>query len=1066
MEIFRQTGGDDWNNHTHWGNDSVPHCFWYGITCEHTNRYIISIYLANNSLIGTLPRSLWKLRNLQGLCIDYNKGLLGHPGEILSANMTSLLRVDLAFNHLSGQIPGEILAKMKSLVKIQLCCQTGEGLTGEIPKDIGNLTELQVLSIGENRLYGSIPKSIENLQKLWFLDLKTATNLRDGFENLLKLSSLSYMCISNAGLYGSLPDDFGLRFPELIECSLNGNHFTGRIPSTMDQLKNLGILSLARNHFSGQIPKNIGSLPRLINADFSENQLSSFQKGTEFTCQSLEVLLLANNKQLTMSLNAVIEMLKSTKRSLRIFNISDCRFFGFIPAKLWTFKNLISVDLTHNRLIGEIPWSSLPPLFLHDVYLSANNLSGEVSQFFASVQSLQFLDISKNPHMHESDKGGEFKYITVDFSTLTRRNPSDKFKCPNARLKYRKGLVILDPHYYFHRLCICDIGYYGSGKTCLPCMSGAVCEDQTLPAQSMAIKEGYWPSSRDQNVTHLVECAHALGTNPLVKTSCNPTGTCNCWIEWMKVGDNKMGGPSTVCNKSCICLTGSKDRFCSLCEDGYYKQGILCYACPKSEIDGYVLAALVVLTMVLLILAFILYERKRFLSIVLLSSQFTLLTVLAMLHFVPGWLLELNIIFLFVALAAKGKATRGILKISLFYFQTLDALISNNDNWPAEVFETQRYISNVFNFRFSGLACVMPSLFTPLGELVSLMLLPVICIFGIWLYYGLGHLACIVFRLRNVTERRYRLRNFCLQLSIMSLNLIYFPIVKKTASVLGHCGVDNNHHYLIAAPWMECNGHVYTTLQVLGWLALVMYVFGVPFGLLLPLLRKYNVARRDQLLPQERETLDSWLGSLYLPYKKEFRSYFQIWLIVRRMLVAFALSLITRASSFQTIAVCFVLQVSLCFQLFFRPFIDSFQWIPLENTMEALVLLTLHFSFMNSRYAVLNPESSDSILWMLVSVNLVLLCGIVVSITVVLGKKNPEEVQLELHETIANEERRPFFHTNSPSATLVRNGPEAEQYGTFEDSQSEQRSAEENCIWAQTENPAYFEEQPTPDERN
>lgn len=239
MDIFCQTGGDDWNNHTHWGNDSVPHCFWYGITCEHTNRYIISIYLANNSLIGTLPRSLWKLRNLQGLCIGYNKGLLGHPGEILSANMTSLLRVDLAFNHLSGQIPGEILAKMKSLVKIQLCCQTGEGLTGEIPKDIGNLTELQVLSIGENRLYGSIPKSIENLQKLWFLVLKTATNLRDGFENLLKLSSLSYMCISNAGLYGSLPDDFGLRFPELIECSLNGNHFTGRIPSTNGSVEKL-----------------------------------------------------------------------------------------------------------------------------------------------------------------------------------------------------------------------------------------------------------------------------------------------------------------------------------------------------------------------------------------------------------------------------------------------------------------------------------------------------------------------------------------------------------------------------------------------------------------------------------------------------------------------------------------------------------------------------------------------------------------------------------------------------------------------------------------------------------
>ena len=739
MEIFHQTAGDDWNNHTHWTNDSVSHCFWYGITCEHTNHYVISIDLTNNHLVGTLPRSLWKLRNLQGLCIGNNRGLLGHPSEILSANMTTLLRVDLAFNHLSGKIPGEILVKMKSLVKIQLCCQTGEGLTGKIPNNIGNLRELQVLSLGENRLYGSIPKSFEKLKKLWFLDLKTATNLKTGFENVFKLSSLRYMCLSNAGLNGSLPDGFGFNFPGLIECSLNGNHFTGSIPSTMGHLKNLQILNLARNHFSGQIPKNIGSAPWLKTVDFTQNQLSSLEKGTKFTCQSLEVLLLANNKQLNMSLNALLEAIESTEGSLRIFNISDCGLLGPIPRKLWAFKNLISVDLRNNRLIGEIPWSASGPGYLHDLYLSANNLSGQVSQIFASTQSLQFLDISKNPHMHEDDKGGEFKYITIDFSTLTRRNPSDKFKCPNARLKYHNGLVTLDPHYYYYRLCICDIGYYGSGKTCLPCMGGAVCEDQTLPAQSMAIKMGYWPSSRDQNVTHLVDCAQALGTSPLVKTSCNPMGTCNCWIEWKQVGDNKMRRPSTVCNKSCICLTGSKDRFCTLCEDGYYKQGILCYPCPKDEIDGYVLAALVALTMVLLVLAFFLYGRKRFISIVLIFSQFTLLTVLTMLHFVPGWLLELNTIFLFVGLAAKGKAARGILKISLFYFQTLDALISNNDIWPVEVFETQRYISNVFNFRFSGLACTIPRLFTPLGELVSLMLLPVICIVGIWLYYGLGH---------------------------------------------------------------------------------------------------------------------------------------------------------------------------------------------------------------------------------------------------------------------------------------------------------------------------------------
>lgn len=128
-----------------------------------SSRYVISIALDENNLIATLPGRLWKLRNLRGLCIGGNSGLLGSVGEILYANMTALQRVDLAFNKLYGRIPGEVLVQMMSMVKIQLCCQTGEGLSGEIPKDIGNLTKLQVVSLGENRLYGLIPKSIGKL---------------------------------------------------------------------------------------------------------------------------------------------------------------------------------------------------------------------------------------------------------------------------------------------------------------------------------------------------------------------------------------------------------------------------------------------------------------------------------------------------------------------------------------------------------------------------------------------------------------------------------------------------------------------------------------------------------------------------------------------------------------------------------------------------------------------------------------------------------------------------------------------------------------------------------------
>lgn len=1026
MEIFNQSDGHNWENNTLWGNDSVSHCNWYGVTCDNTSHsYVISLSLVENGLRGTLPGSLWKLRNLQGLCVYGNSRLSGNLDKILSANMTALLRLDLAFNKLSGKIPGEILVKMKSLVKIQLCCQMGKGLTGEIPRDIGNVTELQVLSLGENKVSGSIPKSIGRLKKLWFLDIETAT-LSGGFENLFSLSSLRYLHVSLAGLTGPLPDEFGLFFPAMVECLLPGNHFTGKIPSTIGNMTKLRHLDLANNQLWGDIPKSIGVIPMLQVVDFSGNHFTSLQTGIKFKSQSLEVLLLAGNRQLTLNFDVLLEALKPINESLRILNISDCNFFGKLSTKLWDFRNLISIDLKNNSLSGELPkpTDNFFMVLLH-LDVSANNLSGEIPAQFARLQVLQFLDVSGNPLMHEIDEDeGDIlpEYMRVDFATSTSRSESDKFKCPNARLNYNDGLVVLDPRYYRYRFCICDIGYYGSGKDCLPCMKGAVCKNQTLHHQRMVMKVGYWPSTRgDGNVTHLVECSRKLGGSLREITPCNPTGTCDCGIGWFNEDRKAETRPTTVCRVPCLCRKGSKDRFCSLCEDGYYKEGILCYSCPKTEISVYIITGLV-LTMVILTLAFFLYKKKRLLSILIAFAQIIILFVLAMFRIIPGWFLELNTIALVVGLVGRGKASRGILKISIFYVQTLDALISNTNVWPKDVLQAQRFMSGVFNLHFSSFACVFPSLFTPLGQLLSLILLPVVCILGMWLYFALG---CGLRRLWNPFDRLFPSRHSCLQLSIISLNITYFPIVKKTASVLAYCDEDSSHRYLRDAPWQECDGHVYATLQALSWLALILYVAGIPFGVFLPLLWKY-VRTRDDLAPREQETLDSWLGSIYLPYKKTFhlQSYFEILFLVRRMLIAFSLSFIPRASSYQTIAVCFVLLASLCFQLFVRPFLDSFRNIPLENTAETFVLLTLHFSFMNVRYALLNPDSSTSIVWMVVVVNLIVLCLIVLSIIVLLGRNTHEVPTGGRPDTPVENAPQERESVDSPSRVLVEDVPE------------------------------------------
>ena len=987
MEIFNRTGGIHWRNKRYWGNSSVSHCLWFGITCDRTSGYIISVNLKRNNLIGTLPGSLWKLRNLRALRLQSNSELEGHLKEILSENMTTIRYLDLAFNRLSGDFPGEIIAHMKSLIELQLCCQTGKGLDGKIPVDIGNLEELEVLSLGENTLHGPIPRSISRLKKIWFLDLETASYLTSGFEYLFNLSSLQYMHLSLSGLSGTLPNDFGVFFPSLIECLLPGNRFKGSIPLTFGYMSNLSHLNLANNQFTGEIPKNIGFLPKLQIADFSGNDLRSIENETRFQSKSLEVLRLANNPKLTIEFDELLQALKAINHSLRILNLSDCNVFGELSEKLWDFTNLISLDLHHNKLTGQLPLPPANMLFLLHVDVSSNYLSGEIPQQFAKLLALQFLDVSENPLMGSREKQAQTlpNYIKADFATLTHRKSSENFRCPNARLKYNNGLVILDPAYYRYVLCICDIGFYGVHGVCLPCMEGAVCKDQMLPASHLIMNVGYWPSSRDHNVSHLVNCAGVLYTGSYAETPCNPGGNCDCWIEWTKKANGTKVQPSTVCRQSCLCREGSNGRFCSHCEGGYYQQGNLCYACPKNRFSAYILAALAFVTMVLLTLAFLFYERRRIILIAFSFAQIILLGLLVLLRLIPGWLFELNTVVLFIGLAGKGKAARGILKISIFYFQSLDALISNTAIWPVEVLETQHYISNVFNFRFSGLACDVPRLFTPVGELLSLIVLPVVCILGIWLYYLVG---LAYFRLCNLPGRNSNLQNSCLQLTIMTLNLTYFPIVKKTAAVLARCGEDNNYRYFRVAPWVDCEGHIYTVLQVLGWLALFIYVLGVPLGVFLPLLVKF-VAKRDQKDPADQENMDAWLGSIYLPYKRDFHTSFEVLFLFRRMLIAFSLSFIAKVSSLQTIAVCSVLLASLSFQLFFRPFRDSYRNFPLENAAETSVLWILHFSFMNVRYADLNHASSIAIVWMTVAVNLILTLALVFSIILLLGRTPP-----------------------------------------------------------------------------
>ena len=138
---------------------------------------------------------------------------------------------------------------------------------------------------------------------------------------------------------------------------------------------------------------------------------------------------------------------------------------------------------------------------------------------------------------------------------------------------------------------------------------------------------------------------------------------------------------------------------------------------------------------------------------------------------------------------------------------------------------------------------------------------------------------------------------------------------------------------------------------------------------------------------------------------------------------------------FQTIAVCLVHLASLCFQLHSRPFRDSYEKISLENSAETMVLLTLHFSFMNVRYAFLTPHASAPIVWLLVVVNAIVICSLVVCIILLLGRAHilPAPPQTPTQHDPEDAPDRPQSTYRNRFLSPLISDRKGNQYGTLHD---------------------------------
>ncbi|XP_048430476.1 probable LRR receptor-like serine/threonine-protein kinase At3g47570 isoform X2 [Pyrus x bretschneideri] len=180
-------------------NDSTDFCGWRGVTCNNSNKRVLTLKLNSQNLVGSLPPSI--------------------------GNLTYLTGINLTSNGFHGEIPQEI-GRLRSLEYLNLSYNS---FGGKIPTNMSTCTQLKVLSIYSNKLTGSIP------------------------DQLSLLLNLNHLWVDYNSLPGTIPYWVG-NFSYLKTVYLGSNNLQGIIPKELGRLTSLERFSLQANNLSGRVP--------------------------------------------------------------------------------------------------------------------------------------------------------------------------------------------------------------------------------------------------------------------------------------------------------------------------------------------------------------------------------------------------------------------------------------------------------------------------------------------------------------------------------------------------------------------------------------------------------------------------------------------------------------------------------------------------------------------------------------------------------------------------------------------------------------------------------------------
>ncbi|KAK8504731.1 hypothetical protein V6N12_046980 [Hibiscus sabdariffa] len=290
------------------------------------------------------PLSSYQANNVTCDCSFNNNNNTCHVTHIL-----------LKAQNLSGNLPTD-LDSLPFLLEIDL---TRNYLSGNIPRQWGSASRLVSVSLLGNRLNGPIPVELANLSNLTNLVLEANSFSGPLPEALGNLSKLERMHLSSNNFIGEIPEAYA-RLTSLQDFRISDNNFTGQIPEFIFRnWRNLARILVPLDPFSPVSPSLHDPSLLLIVTRI----LSRFSDCSDI----LRIISDLNGAEATFpQLNATLPRLDRVM-------FRSCNLIGEIPSSFGRFTTIRILDLSFNKLSGEIP--DLSALDLDTLDVSFNNFT-------------------------------------------------------------------------------------------------------------------------------------------------------------------------------------------------------------------------------------------------------------------------------------------------------------------------------------------------------------------------------------------------------------------------------------------------------------------------------------------------------------------------------------------------------------------------------------------------------------------------------------------------------------------------------------------------------------------